>query len=71
MNIHNHPTYHDDVSAGRLESDRLREWCVVFNDNVTGEAHEVRVRARNERDAYDAAFMELAHRTFTLNSITD
>lgn len=64
-------TYHDDVSAGRLESDRLREWCVVFVHNGTGESHEVRVQARSERDAYDAAFMELAHRTFTLDSITD
>lgn len=64
-------TYHDDVSADKLESDRLREWCVVFVNNYTGESRELRVRARSERDAYDAAFFDLAHETFTLDSIRD
>lgn len=64
-------SYHDDVSAGLLESDRLREWTVVFIHQDTGEPHELRILARSEADAYHAALAELANRTFTLDSITD
>lgn len=64
-------SYHDDVSAGLLEPDRLREWTVVFVQQDTGEPHEVRVRARSEADAYHAAIADLFHHTFTLDTITD
>lgn len=50
-------SYHDDVSQGKLASDREREWTAVLVDNYTGVAREIRVRAHDEA----AAVMAVAY----------